>query len=277
MHCGRTWQPERLIRLVDPLNTSTKPLHVVTDKGEAIVKAMGNPMGPESLAFELVGTELARWFGLQTPDFAIVFLKDTPQNWCPHFNIIDGPAFLSSYMRAETYEGQTTFLENLSKPEDIARLVVFDTWVRNRDRHPPDASSDETPLNLDNLMFARNPHSGRSLKYDLIVFDHTQAFSDAGYEGLGDTASIKFDGIYGLFDAFQTYMTHAAVSAATERLRQIDERQVQALLDAVPAEWELTAKLKKSWCDLIVRRATYVAETIEEKIVYERELWKGGA
>ncbi|MGN6209456.1 HipA family kinase [Asticcacaulis sp.] len=276
MDCGRTWQPEKLLRVVEALPNSTKPLHVVTDRGEAIMKAMGNPMGPEALAFELVGTELARWFGLKTPDFALMPLRDVPREWSPHFAIENGPAFLSGYLRAATYDGQGAFLGKLARPEDIARLVVFDTWIRNEDRCPPEASLDDKPANLDNLMFARSRESGGSLKYDLIVFDHTHAFSNAGYEGLEDEALIEADGVYGFFPAFRPYMTQAAIKAATDRLGQVDEGQVQSLLDAVPPDWGVTARLKHSWRNLIFRRARYVAGTIEDKIIYQREMWEGG-
>ena len=189
MYCGHPWQPTKLKQFVESLPNSTRPLHVMTDKGAAILKALGNPAGPEALAFELVGTELARWMGLTTPDFATLHLTDMPANWSPHFTIENGNAFLSRYIASSTHDGQATFLDRLARPDDLARLVVFDTWIRNADRYPPEEALMERPPNLDNLMFARHPGT-RRLKYNLIVFDHTHAFSDAGYDGLDDEAMI---------------------------------------------------------------------------------------
>ena len=275
MECGQTWQPGKLTHVVDALHNSTRPLHVATDSGDAIMKSLGNPAGPEALAFELVGTELARWIGLKTPDFATLRLQGIPKDWCPHFAIEDGHAFLSRYMPAATFDGHRAILERLSNPNDIARLVVFDTWVLNEDRYPPDNAFDEKPPNLDNLMFARR-RGGRRLKYDLIVFDHTHAFSNAGYDGLDDGGRVTADGVYGFFPLFKPYMTYDAIKAATDRLREVDADEVQTLLDAVPADWGLTGALKRVWHVLICERAQFVADTIEEKIIYQLELWKGG-
>ena len=45
---------------------------VRTDAGDGYLKAMGNPAGEHALACELVGTQLAAWFGLPVFDFAII-------------------------------------------------------------------------------------------------------------------------------------------------------------------------------------------------------------
>ena len=43
-----------------------------TDAGKGYLKALGGPEGPHTLACEWVATQLARWFGLSTFDFAIL-------------------------------------------------------------------------------------------------------------------------------------------------------------------------------------------------------------
>ncbi len=270
MQCGTNWQPSQLIRPVLQLPTSTKPLLVVTDAGDAVIKFMGNPMGYEALAFDLVGTELARWIGLKTPDFATMPVRDIPSDWCDAFDIENGPAFLSRYLPALTYEGGTTFLDRLADPDDIAKLVVFDTWVCNEDRYPPDIARGDLKVNLDNLLFSRSTADPRRQKFDLLAFDHTHAFSDIGFAGLQDEAQILSEAVYGLFPAFKPFLTQTAIDAATERLRQIDRAELWALLDAIPPEWGVTLKLKS------VRRAHLVAGGIKDKILFQQELWKGG-
>ena len=274
MECGRVWQPTKLTHVVEALTNSTKPLHIATDQGDAIMKAVGNPEGLESLAFELVGTELACWFGLKTPDFAILNLLGIPKTWNPNFEIEDGYAFLSRYIQAATYDGHGTLLKKLANPDDLARLVVFDTWIRNSDRYPPDTYSAEIQPNLDNLMFRRSRRD-KALRYDLIVFDHTHAFSSSGFEGLHDRQLISDDEVYGFFPPFKQYMSLRAIKSATDQLRKIDASDVKTLLDAVPSGWGVTIELKRKWSDFIYERAQFVAETIEAKIVYQLELWKG--
>lgn len=69
---GQNWQPSLIERVTRVLNTSTKPISAVTDDGAAIVKYMGNPQGLVALVCELIGSELANYMGLKTPDFAIM-------------------------------------------------------------------------------------------------------------------------------------------------------------------------------------------------------------
>jgi orotate phosphoribosyltransferase len=45
---------------------------VLTEEGIGYLKGMGNPASAGALATELIGTELARWMGLRTPDFAVI-------------------------------------------------------------------------------------------------------------------------------------------------------------------------------------------------------------
>ena len=48
----------------------------MTDVGKAYCKALGNRQGPHALACEWVGSQLAKWLGLPTFDFAIMELDD---------------------------------------------------------------------------------------------------------------------------------------------------------------------------------------------------------
>jgi hypothetical protein len=49
------------------ISSSTEVVHVATDAGNGFLKGMGNRQGDESLACELVGSELAALVGLSVP------------------------------------------------------------------------------------------------------------------------------------------------------------------------------------------------------------------
>jgi hypothetical protein len=122
-------------------DTSMGTTQVLTDASMAYIKAMGNRQGPHALAAEFVGTSLAQWSGLPVADFAILQLPaeacfDLPRN----VRTEPGPAFVSRHVEGQTWGGLAAELQHLENPGDVTRLVVFDAWVRNCDRHPPDLS-----------------------------------------------------------------------------------------------------------------------------------------
>ncbi len=134
LHCGHSWQPTVVKRVVETFETSTRVARVATDQGIGFLKGIGNPAGLDSLVTELVCGELARWFGLQTPDFAVIKL-DVIEIFSKSGTFhVHGPAFISREVTGLVADGDRSLLVKLTNPSDIMKLVVFDTWVRNSDR-----------------------------------------------------------------------------------------------------------------------------------------------
>jgi len=147
---------------------------IVTDAGRAYIKAMGNPEGPHALACEYVGTQLARWFGLRTFDFALMSIgeMDEIQLHEGHF-AVPGPAFITRAEEGDNWSGREDVLRRVHNLEMIPKLVVFDTWTRNCDRHPPDTTKRRP--NYDNVFLSgeRAP-AGR---FEIVAMDHTHCFT----------------------------------------------------------------------------------------------------
>src|SRR5881394_3598577 len=94
------WQPTRFKRFVESFGTSTLPARVVTDAGDACLKAINNPMGPQVLAREWVATQLAQWFGLKTFDFAIMNVDhDDEIPLREDLKAAPGPAFATRWVK----------------------------------------------------------------------------------------------------------------------------------------------------------------------------------
>src|SRR5262245_25691871 len=133
------WQPTTINRFIRGFRTSARAILVDTDAGPGYLKALGGPEGPHTLAAELVGTRLAEWFGLPTFDFTLIMIDQTQEIFDRDGNQIGealpGPAFISRLEPGDTWSGDERQLATLANPDDIARLVVFDTWLRNCDRH----------------------------------------------------------------------------------------------------------------------------------------------
>jgi hypothetical protein len=167
----------------------------------------------------------------------------------------------------QTADGGNVFLSRLQKPEDVSRLVVFDTWIRNADRCPPDPAN--TPYNRDNLFFTP---SGR--KFHLMVFDHSHCFVEGTLEDeLGRPYLVEDERIYGNFPEFAAYISPGAVLASVARLRQIDTKMVQDILGSIPQQWGVSGAMRGAWCDLICARADKVADFIPAKLLDEPSLY----
>jgi hypothetical protein len=130
------WNPTTIKRFVKAFPTSACTVLVETDLGKGYLKALGNSEGPYILACERIGTQLAAWLGLPTFDFATIEVTDIDE--IPFHNGSKaqvGPAFITRAESGDSWSGDEKQLNRLFNPQDISRLVVFDTWTLNCDRH----------------------------------------------------------------------------------------------------------------------------------------------
>ena len=130
-----TWQPREVLRTIPTLvPTSTKPFHVVTDEGNGFLKMPDNLQGPSALVSELIGTRLAEWFGLEVFHHAViaVSMADLDPDSSQSEPV---PAFITLEEDGAPWEGSAQELRKVENVADFSRIVVFDTWVGNFDRH----------------------------------------------------------------------------------------------------------------------------------------------
>lgn len=255
------WRPTRIRRVVESYDTSMGTTKIETDAGTAYIKVLGNRQGPHALVAELVGSALARWFGLSVPDFAILKLSaaacfDLPRG----ARAQPGPAFVSRHVPGRTWGGSAPDLDNLTNPEDVARLVVFDTWVRNCDRHPPDLAARKP--NYANVYLADTERVGRRR---LLAIDHTHCF-DCGRdlsERLSDIEKVRDERAYGLFPAFVRFLAPGPLTWSGATLRSLTGEVVGGVLSQVPAEWEVSAPVRAALTELIRARAVFLADRID--------------
>lgn len=170
---GNGWSPTTVTRFVRSLATSTGVAIVDTDCGEGFLKAIGNPEGPHVLACELAGSLLADWIGLPTLDFAIVAITEDDEIPIGKGGIAGaGPAFITRRVQGFAWGGDIETLRSIANTEDITRLILLDTWIRNCDRHRPVPPRN----NKDNVFFVQ-PASTHLRRPVLTAIDHTHAFT----------------------------------------------------------------------------------------------------
>lgn len=263
--CGQNWRPTRIDRVIETFATSTRPAKVTTDQGVAILKGMGNPEGDAVLACEVVAGELANAIGLRVPNFAIVPLN-LPIPMQDHGVMRQGPAFLSSLLPGQTMGAQSLF-RRISRPEDVAKIVFLDSWIRNEDRFPPRGPF-LRPGNLDNLFF-----TPVGKKFDLVALDHSHCFTTGDLcEDIDGPESRDDARVYGLFDDFRPFLTEAHVLSAAAAVCEVTMQQIQDILNLLPEEWGVGQPCRNMWADVIRHRAALVAEVVTEQLLHQHRL-----
>ena len=279
-----TWQPTTIRRFVAGFPTSACTALVVTDVGRGYLKAMGGPEGEHTLASEVVGTQLAEWLGLPTFDWAILNVDEIDEipfvdkNGNPTGQATSGPAFITRAEDGTPWGGSDRELKRLENPEDISRLVVFDTWVLNCDRHsrPLDNPTGRVRIKRDNVFFSEEAEKGH---FVLKAMDHTHCFT-CGSEWtrrLSNVDKVKDGRVFGLFPEFRDFLNREAVAQAASDVQQIDQTTVREFTDRIPNEWDVTQGALDALVDLVVQRAKFVARTIEDKLWPQQEIdWDDG-
>ncbi|NLE36476.1 MAG: hypothetical protein GX621_00460 [Pirellulaceae bacterium] len=260
------WNPSRLMEIGGSADTSTGTTEVTTDAGRAYIKPLGNRQGPHVLATDWVGTHLAKWFGLSTFDVAILTLdaEDTfplPRGYAAQ----PGPAFAARAMAGDPWDKSGLQLDLLTNPEDITRMIVFDTWTLNCDRHYPDRTVREP--NYDNVFLSSE--GVEASKRRLIAMDHGLCFIRSGEDltrKLDNIDKVKDDRVYGLFREFRRMLREDMITVGATRLREMDAATANAIIATVPQQWKVSNEARKAWTNLICCRADFVADNIHDWI-----------
>jgi hypothetical protein len=262
------WHPTTIRRFIKSFPTSACTGLVETDAGPGYLKALGNREGPHILACEWVGTQLARWLGLSTFDFALINV--TPEDEIPFAKggqASEGRAFITRAETGGSWSGHARQLRLLANPQDITRLVVFDTWTLNCDRHsyPPKGDISRTRVNRDNVFLSEEAPPGQ---FVLKAIDHTHCFTCGAEltQRLRAIDRIKDERVFGRFFEFRPYLDRTQARQAARHLRRIDRSTVGEMTQTIPTEWEVSSDVQEALVDLIVGRAVFVADTIERKL-----------
>lgn len=279
MGLGR-WNPTRITRFIRGISSSAHTAIVETDQGLAYVKAMGGREGPHTLAGEVLGVQLAEWFSLDTFDAAILDHNGTvdielfDSTGEPFGLAKEGPAFITRAEEGSQWSGSKRDLRKLVNPQDLSRLVVFDTWLLNCDRYRPGVPGKRRArINRDNVFFSEE--GAPAGQWSLKAMDHTHILlcGAAWTKKLSHLERVREDGLYGIFPEFRDFLLREHVRAAADHLKTITPRIVAGMLARIPEEWEVSAETGDAVQDLLVQRAAYVAETIENRVWPQGELF----
>lgn len=260
------WTPLTIHRWIDSFPTSSCVALVQTDAGPGYLKALGNGEGPHILACELVGTRLAMWLKLPTFEYAIIPVTRNDEIWFHNGESArPGPAFITKATRGDVWSGGVADLRKVENREAISRLVVFDTWTLNCDRFSKRENASKPRIKRDNVFLSASSNPGR---FRLVAMDHTCCFTCGGEltKRLAFDATVKDARVYGLFPEFRDFLDRSEIEAAVRDLRTIERTVVEPMVNDIPNEWEVGPEAKSALVELIVQRASFVADTIIKAI-----------
>lgn len=259
------WAPTRFVRFVRSIGTSTGPAEIVTDRGRAYLKALGNKEGPHSLAAEWIGTALADWLGLRTFALAKLVVAADDEIQLGHTRrAAAGPAIA---VRAEDGSSWNQTIEELAATknvEDVAGLVVLDTWLLNCDRYPADLNARKP--NPDNIFLSEQ--GAPAGKFLLTAMDHTHCFA-CGRElnaKLANIDRVKDPRVYGRFPEFESFLRPDLVQKAVARLCAITREDVATSVEQIENDWEVSSSGRVALTQLVLDRADFVATTIQGRL-----------
>jgi hypothetical protein len=246
------------------------PARIMTDAGRAYLKPMAPDVSPHNLAVEWVCTKLAAWFGLPVLDHCILTLRPSDTFPRPNGgNSLPGPAFCTRAVKATRWDGSAQTLAKITNENDVARLVILDTWVRNEDRYPPingegQLQSQRTP-NLGNVLLVRDPPKAKGLRLVAMDFGHELVGGRELTPKAFGVEADKDEWVYGLFPPFRSYVTPALVDASVEHLKLLRSDEVEKLAADIPAAWDVSRSARTAMCEHLYRPAGYLVDTIKDR------------
>ena len=78
---------------------------------------------------------------------------------------------------------------------------------------------------------------------------------------------VKDERVYGLFPDFKPLLDREVVRSTCKQLSSIDSDGVGEIVDSIPKDWSVDKPARDALREFILRRAEYVAETIEERLL----------
>ena len=276
------WSPKTIKRFIRSFPTSTRTALVETDEGYGYVKAMGNPEGLHTLASEVLAVELASWLGLPTFEWAIIPVSDLDEipfedgERTQAAAAMPGPAFITRQISGQTWYGTIDELNKLDNAHDISRLIVFDTWTLNCDRHsvPRPGHEGRARVNHDNVFLAE-ASAGR---LHLMAMDHTHCFT-CGRDWtvrLAEINNVKDTRLFGVFPEFRDFVNRETVRVVLSRLSKFTEAVSDAALEKLPTAWQVSPGLRAAMSEFLRRRAVFLVERFETMFWPQGELFNDG-
>lgn len=265
------WRPTTFLRYIETVESSSRTAIIETDAGRAYLKAINNPQGVHVLACDWLGTKLARRFGLSTFDVSILQITDDDEIPLDGGLSQIGPAFVARSENGTTLGGEKAFAK-VTNLDDLAKIIVFDTWTKNCDRHGPGlGKAGEARENLDNLFLSEENAPKGKFVLKPIDFGHIITCGRELNARIANIDSIREERVYGFFPFFDGHVSRDHIIEESERLRTINNDQWQDLIADLPADWNVNDETKEAIDRFLIGRARFLADEFPRLLPAEPE------
>lgn len=235
---------------------ATSPQLLRADDGKVyIVKLQNNRLGPKVLANEWLAAKFGEMLNLCFPPSCIIRLdaEFIRKNGFLMMNKVKpGLHFACQYLNHTGYIDRH-YLSRAINKEQLAGVMLFDHLFHNLDR----------TWNHRNLLVRREPEG-----YKIYAIDNSHLFKRGVWnapllEKLENEIQINKRRSYGLL--LKHFLNKKHFEVFIEKIRELTDEQLAALVDSIPEEWLPDGKERLSLLHyLIVRRD--MVDTIAEKL-----------
>ena len=265
------WQPTTFLRYIETVDSSSRTAIIETDAGSAYLKAINNPQGVHVLGCDWLGTKLARRFGLPTFDVSILQITEDDEIPLDGGLSKTGPSFVARAENGIPVGGEKAFAK-VTNIDDLAKIIVFDTWKKKCDRHGPGLGrAGEARENLDNLFLSGENAPKGKFVLKPIDFGHINICGRELTRRIADIDSIREERIYGFFPFFKGHVSRDSIIEESERLRTINKDLWQDLIAELPADWNVNNETKAAIDRFLIGRARYLADEFPRLLPVEPE------
>ncbi|WP_174733257.1 HipA family kinase [Mesobacillus harenae] len=234
----------------------TKPhLFECEDGNLYVVKLMSNPVGKMILVHEHIANGLAKYLGLPVAEGKVIYLSRDLIDRTPEiqkFNMEPGPHFGCLYYKnavRPTTEKRIIKCQNLHQ---MAGVIVFDHWVRNRDRCS----------NYFNLIIDEG-----AVHNKLYMIDHAGCFHSSIRSSKRLKATAYYMDVFwgDLYKEFQPFLSdkklfYRYISA----IEQFPDDEIERIVLSTPPEWESDTTELDGLAAYLIERKNNLKEPIKK-------------
>ena len=218
--------------------TGEEPVLVVcSDMNAYVCKYMRSSSAAYKLVYELVGAKMAKVWQLETPDVALVRIKQ--EHWSGRFvqHSLTAPALGSRQMEGVVDVTPSSIYEvkqTLGTFRQLLKIALFDFWIANEDRNANNA----------NLLYDVGRRQLVSIDYGCIL--NTATF-EYPMSQLTTTDTILWSD---LFRHLRQEINQTSIEKAVYELRTAYQEslkrsanQAKLIIDAIPREWNVSKEI----------------------------------
>lgn len=262
-----------VISVQEVIHTGDDPIKVLAeDENTYLIKhnIRGNKL--KDMAREWISYRLLKHFGISVPPAELLMFD--PQKFQEELKLLTGifkkhVVFGSRWLHAKDikdnlYEGKSKSSEDLKNPEQLAKILVMDLWLKNSDRQP---------LNLNIIISNRK----------LYAIDHAATFDQVSFNDLarsvnkeyfvqpgeiGDLiVSSNFFDYY--FNRYGKEMKEVGKNLCNE-IEKTDKTLFWNILSTLPDSWNISEDEKAAIVDYLNIRKTKLISLFKEHINFSQ-------